>query len=271
MYSQVKDMEMYFNQKSELDQSMDNNEETQSFTNGVISFKNVSYQYEENAEFKGKHAYALKDVNINIEQNENVVIVGQIGSGKSTLVKLLLKFFEPTKGDIFIHDVNIKNISRNELYDHLFYIPQKPKLLNRTLYENIYYGIDLKEEDKETNISSITKIMKQMNMDENIIDIFMEKMDQPLGNDGIKLSGGQRQMVWILRAMLRNPSIIILDEPTSALDKKNKEKIIHVIKELGKQKTIIIISHDDVDPSFRKITMNQGQVSKESTFDHWLN
>ena len=224
MYSQVKDMEMYFNQKSELDQSMDNNEETQSFTNGVISFKNVSYQYEENAEFKGKHAYALKDVNINIEQNENVVIVGQIGSGKSTLVKLLLKFFEPTKGDIFIHDVNIKNISRNELYDHLFYIPQKPKLLNRTLYENIYYGIDLKEEDKETNISSITKIMKQMNMDENIIDIFMEKMDQPLGNDGIKLSGGQRQMVWILRAMLRNPSIIILDEPTSALDKKKQGK-----------------------------------------------
>ena len=112
--------------------------------------------------------------------------------------------------------------------------------------------------------------MKQMNMDETIIEVFTVKMDQPLGNDGIKLSGGQRQMVWILRAMLRNSSIIILDEPTSALDKKNKEKIVNVIEELGKDKTIIIISHDVISPSFRKITMKQGELSNETTFDNWM-
>ena len=77
-------------------------------------------------------------------------------------------------------------------------------------------------------------------------------------------------MVWILRAMLRNSSIIILDEPTSALDKKNKEKIVNVIEELGKDKTIIIISHDDISPSFRKITMKQGELSNETTFDNWM-
>ena len=128
----------------------------------------------------------------------------------------------------------------------------------------------MKEEDKQANIASILRIMKQMNMDETIIEVFTEKMDQPLGNDGIKLSGGQRQMVWILRAMLRNSSIIILDEPTSALDKKNKEKIVNVIEELGKDKTIIIISHDDISPSFRKITMKQGELSNETTFDNWM-
>ena len=91
----------------------------------------------------------------------------------------------------------------------------------------------------------------------------MEKMEQPLGNDGIKLSGGQRQMVWIIRAMLRNPSIIIFDEPTSALDKENKSNIIKVIKEIGKNKTILIISHDEIDSSFRKIELKQGQITNQ--------
>ena len=106
-------------------------------------------------------------------------------------------------------------------------------------------------------------MMKQMNIEQNIIDIFMEKMDQSLGNDGVKLSGGQRQMVWIMRAMLRNTAIIVFDEPTSALDKINKKKIMNVIKEVGKNKTIIIISHDDIDSSFRKIQMKQGEIIEQ--------
>ena len=260
MYSQINDMEYYFNEKSDLDEKMDNVKEDQTFSNGSIVFENVTYQYEENAEFKGKYAYALKDVNIKVEQNENIAIVGQIGSGKSTLVKLLLKFFEPTQGTIYINGTNLKTISRDELYDHIFYIPQKPKLMDRTLYENILYGFDIPPEDKEKNIENIKGIMKRMNLEQNIIDIFMEKMDQPLGNDGIKLSGGQRQMVWIIRAMLRNPSIIIFDEPTSALDKKNKQNIIEIIKKIGKDKTILIISHDEIDSGFRQIQMKQGEI-----------
>ena len=193
-----------------------------------------------------------------------MAIIGQIGSGKSTFVKLLLKFFEPSEGEVLINNINLKHISRDELYDHVFYIPQKPKLLNRSLYENIFYGIEVEEKDKSSNIEKIKKIMNEMKLEENIIDIFMEKMDQRLGNDGIKLSGGQRQMVWIIRAMLRNPSIIMFDEPTSALDKKNKENIIRVIKEIGKDKTILIISHDEIDPEIRKIVMKQGEIINET-------
>ena len=259
MYSQVKDMENYFNDKSDTDEKMQLVKEDKSFSKGGITFQNVTYQYEENSEFKGKYAYALKDVNLHIKENENVAIVGQIGSGKSTLVKLLLKFFEPTQGDIYIDGVNLKEISRDELYDHVFYIPQKPKLLNRTLYENIVYGFDVKEENKQENIEKIKSILDKMKIEDNIIDIFLEKMDQELGNDGIKLSGGQRQMVWIIRAMLRNPSIVIFDEPTSALDKNNKENILNIIRQIGKERTILIISHDDVGSGFRKITMKQGE------------
>ena len=264
MYSQVKDMENYFNEKTKLDQEMQIHTEDKSFSHGIIEFQNVSYKYEENAEFKGKYAYALKNINVKIEKNENVAIIGQIGSGKSTFVKLLLKFFEPSEGEILINNINLKHISRDELYDHIFYIPQKPKLLNRSLYENIFYGIEVEEKDKSSNIEKIKKIMNEMKLEENIIDIFMEKMDQRLGNDGIKLSGGQRQMVWIIRAMLRNPSIIMFDEPTSALDKKNKENIIRVIKEIGKDKTILIISHDEIDPEIRKIVMKQGEIINET-------
>ena len=264
MYSQVKDMENYFNEKTKLDQEMQIHTEDKSFSHGIIEFQNVSYKYEENAEFKGKYAYALKNINVKIEKNENVAIIGQIGSGKSTFVKLLLKFFEPSEGELLINNINLKHISRDELYDHVFYIPQKPKLLNRSLYENIFYGIEVEEKDKSANIEKIKKIMNEMKLEENIIDIFMEKMDQRLGNDGIKLSGGQRQMVWIIRAMLRNPSIIMFDEPTSALDKKNKENIIRVIKEIGKDKTILIISHDEIDPEMRKIVMKQGEIINET-------
>ena len=99
-----------------------------------------------------------------------------------------------------------------------------------------------------------------MNLDEHIVKIFNEKMDTPMGIDGVRLSGGQRQMVWIIRAMLRNPKILILDEPSASLDPKNKSLIMNTIKKIGQDKTIIIITHDNVQGDFRKITMNQGQV-----------
>ena len=268
MFSQVKDMENFFNSK-QPGKNVNNQTGTQSFKKGSIVFKNVSYKYEGNEDFKDKYVYALKNINLEIKDNENIAIIGQIGSGKSTLVKLLLKLMTPSEGEILINNININDISRDELYDHVFYIPQKPKLLDRTLYENIIYGYEHKIKDKNKTINFINQKLKEMEIEQNIIDIFMEKMDQPLGNDGVKLSGGQRQMVWIIRALLRDPSIIIFDEPTSALDKKNKNKIINLIKKVSKDKTVIIISHDDIDNDFRKIELKQGEIiSSNSSSQH---
>lgn len=264
MFSQVKDMENFFNSKRPGKDNHNQNG-THSFRKGSIVFKNVSYKYEGNEDFKDKYVYALKNINLEIKNNENIAIIGQIGSGKSTLVKLLLKLMTPSEGEILINNININDISRDELYDHVFYIPQKPKLLDRTLYENIIYGYEHKIKDKNKTINFINQKLKEMGIEKNIIDIFMEKMDQPLGNDGVKLSGGQRQMVWIIRALLRDPSIIIFDEPTSALDKKNKNKIINLIKKVSKDKTVIIISHDDIDNDFRKIELKQGEIISDDS------
>ena len=267
MYSQVKDMENYFNKIGEDDENSKTYIEDKKFSRGTIEFKNVSYQYKQNVDFKDKYSYALKDINIKIKDKEDIAIIGHIGSGKSTLIKLLLKFYEPTSGDIFINGINLKNISRDELYDHVFYIPQKPKLLNRTLYENIIYGFEIEDSKKQETIQKINKILHKMDLDDNLINIFMEKMDQDIGNDGELLSGGQRQMVWIIRALLRNSSIIIFDEPTSALDKKNKDKIMKIIKKIGKDKTIMIITHDPINQNFREITLNQGKLENNSYFN----
>jgi ABC-type multidrug transport system fused ATPase/permease subunit len=277
MYSQVRDMESYFNKTNETTGKMRDFQSSsphstgyKRFSQGTISFRNVSYQYDnENAEsnVSQKPDYALKYITLDIHQNEDVAIVGQIGSGKSTLIKLILKFYEPTDGDIFINGINLKDIHRDELYEHVFYIPQKPKLLNRTLYENITYGLDIHTNNKPQMLQKIYRTFVSMNLEDDIIDVFRDKMDQPLGSDGTKLSGGQRQMVWIIRAMLRNPDIIIFDEPTSALDKKNKDKIMKMIKKIGENKTIIVISHDEMKEFFRTITLKQGQLTEpETTF-----
>tara|TARA_Y100000389_G_scaffold204619_1_gene258396 strand:- start:7759 stop:9429 length:1671 start_codon:yes stop_codon:yes gene_type:complete len=253
--SQVKDLEYYFN-KILLKENKLLNDENSRYVNGDIVFKNVSYGYEENK-------LILKNINLHIKQNDNIAIIGHIGSGKSTLIKLLLKLKSPKDGNIFIGNVNLNNISLDELYNHVFYIPQKPKLLNRTLYENIVYG--LPEVDKYEMIKKINNIMNTMKLDDHTKNTFIEKLDENIGNEGSKISGGQRQILWIMRALIRNPSIIIMDEPTSSLDKDNKDKIFDIINNIGINKTIIIITHDDIGFNFKKIYMNNGEI-KETFF-----
>ena len=257
MTSQITDMEHFFN--NQIFQKKHSSHEKHRFVNGDIVFKDVTHKYSKDG---GEHV-ALKKVNLVIKQNENIALTGHIGSGKSTLIKTLLKLTIPTSGTVTIGGVNINNISKQELYSHVFYIPQKPKLMNRTLYENIIYGLE-KPENKKDVLFKIENIMTFMKLDDNTKQAFVEKMDDSVGLEGSKLSGGQRQIVWIIRALFRNPSIIVMDEPTSSLDKSNKQKIYNIIEEIGLQKTIIVISHDDISLGFKKVYMKDGQVSQLS-------
>jgi len=219
MTSQITDMEHFFN--NQIFQKKHSSHEKDRFVNGDIVFKDVTHKYSKDG---GEHV-ALKKVNLVIKQNENIALTGHIGSGKSTLIKTLLKLTIPTSGTVTIGGVNINHISKKELYSHVFYIPQKPKLMNRTLYENIIYGLE-KPENKKDVLFKIENIMTFMKLDDITKQAFVEKMDDSVGLEGSKLSGGQRQIVWIIRALLRNPSIIVMDEPTSSLDKSNKQKNI---------------------------------------------
>ena len=257
MTSQITDMENFFN--NHIFQKKTRLPENDAFVNGDIVFKNVNHKYNKD----GSEHIALKNVNFIIKQNENIALTGHIGSGKSTLIKTMLKLTIPSSGTVSIGGVDINNISKKEFYSNVFYIPQKPKLLNRTLYENIVYGLDDQKSKNET-IAKIVNLMVFMKLDDVTNKTFSEKMDVLVGLEGSKLSGGQRQIVWIIRALMRNPSIIIMDEPTSSLDKLNKQKIYNIIEEIGRQKTIIVISHDEVSLGFKKITMKDGRVSQLS-------
>ena len=127
------------------------------------------------------------------------------------------------------------------------------------MYENIIYGLN-----KPPSKEEIIKLMDELNLD--VKDIFEKKMDENVGVEGNSLSGGQRQIVWLLRSIYRPSTILILDEPTSALDPENKVVMISTIKKLSIGKTVIIVSHDDIDPAFRKISMKNGRVVTSSFF-----
>ena len=269
MYSQIVEMEQFFNSKYVEKDEPDNgnadavksSDQESSITHGNIEFKGVTYVYGDNKNFKDENLkYALRDVNLNIKKNEKVAIIGQIGSGKSTLVKMMLKLIEPSSGKVSINGKDLTSISRDDLYDYIFFVPQRPKLLNRTLFDNIIYGLPYKKADKSQIEEKIIKMMKELHIHENIQNIFKEKMDLPVGADGVKLSGGQRQIVWMLRALMRNPKVMIFDEPTAALDKENKQIILDAIQKMGKDKTIIVISHDPIYSNFRKIELKQGVI-----------
>ncbi len=252
VFSQIKDSETFFNQISNFNYN-DKKENKSKFRNGDIVFKGINHKYDD--------TFVLQNINITIKKGEKVALVGQIGSGKSTLIKLLLGFQPIVMGKITIDEIDINHIPNEEIRNNIFYIPQKPKLFNRTLYENIIYGLD-----KPPSKESVLKLLDDLGLDD-IRETFEIKMDEEVGVDGNALSGGQRQIVWLLRSFYRQCRILVLDEPTASLDPTNKELMISVIKKISIGKTVIIISHDHIDPMFRKIELKQGRLVSSSYFD----
>lgn len=251
IHSQIKDAEVYFNKISKTNTNIYKNP-NKKFKNGDIVFQNVYHKY--------TTTFALDNVTVNIKKGEKIAFVGDIGSGKSTMIKLLLGFQPLSMGTITIGGVDINSISNTELRNYIFYIPQKPKLFNRTLYENIIYGLKTPP-SKESIINMLNDF--ELN---DISNDFKEKMDIKMGIEGNKLSGGQRQIVWLLRSLFRPSHILVLDEPTASLDPDNKEKLIHIIKKLSVGKTVIIVSHDKIDSTFRKVEFKDGKLVNNSYF-----
>ena len=252
LYGKVLDTEIFFNEISSynLNAKKTNSE---SFKNGDIVFQSVYHKY--------KNKFVLEKVDIQIEKGEKVAFVGQIGSGKTTLIKLLLGFQPLTMGTISIGGMDANKISNAQLRENIFYIPQKPKLFNRTLYENITYGIE-----KKPSKESILLLLDDLKL-QDIRIVFEDKMDHTVGVEGNELSGGQRQIVWLLRAFYRQAPILVLDEPTAALDPATKVLVMDIIKRINIGKTVIIVSHDPIDSSFRQIKLKRGRVIQETFFN----
>lgn len=198
-----------------------------------IELKNVDYK------IPGTDNEIFNDLNLFIPQNQSLVIMGNIGSGKSTFAKLLIKLQDIDKGKILLNGVNTEKLNTNNIRKNIIYIPQMPILFDRTLWENISYGF----KEGELKRSDILDILEKMGMGELGL-VFKERFDKPVGKKGSFLSGGQRQIVWVLRALLGKAKVIILDEPTSALDEDNKDNVKKMIRFLTKNRTLIIITHE---------------------------
>lgn len=197
---------------------------------GHISIKDVSFAYAE------KRQKVLKDVTLSVKNGETIAFVGKSGGGKTTLAKLIMRFYDTTDGQILIDGYDLKHLSFSSLRQTIGMVPQDPVLFNNTIGYNIgYAGTGISQKD-------IEDAARRACLDE-FIEGLPDKYDTLVGERGIKLSGGQRQRLAIARAFVHNPQIIIFDEATSQLDSENEKLIAKAMDELRANKTMIIIAH----------------------------
>ena len=199
---------------------------------GAIEFKNVSYTYPNSG------IEAIKNLSFNIEPNESFAVVGRTGSGKSTIINLIMRQFDPTSGDIFIDGINIKDINIHDFRKQTGVIPQDVFLFSDTIGNNIKFGSN----DKNVSEADLIEITKKSHVYHNI-EQFPDKFETLLGERGVNLSGGQKQRVSIARALIRKPSLLIMDDCLSAVDTETEEIILQNLKSDSKLKTSVIVSH----------------------------
>lgn len=196
-----------------------------------IDFENVSFSYSGREEAK-----VLKNLSFSIKKGETVAIVGKSGSGKTTIVNLLLKFYRPSTGEIKINHINIDMISTSDIRSSIGVVSQETFIFSNTAYYNIAYAMDGISEKE------VIKAAKAANIHDFILSL-PNGYNTNLGEKGAQLSGGQKQRISIARTILRNPSILILDEATSNLDEHNASIVQESLNNLRKGRTALIISH----------------------------
>ncbi|MFA7717498.1 MAG: ABC transporter ATP-binding protein [Candidatus Absconditabacterales bacterium] len=225
---------------------------------GKIEFKEVNFHYvKENPVFQG--------LNLHIKPGEKVAIVGASGGGKTTVVKLLFRFFDIQGGEILIDGQNIAQVTQNSLRSNISMVPQDPILFHRTLRENIAYG---KPDASEKEIIAAAKMAR---CHEFIIG-FKEGYETLVGERGIKLSGGERQRVAIARAILENKGILVMDEATSSLDSESEKLIQEAMDEVLRNKTAIVIAHrlSTIMKMDKIIVMEQGKIIEKGSHKELL-
>lgn len=221
---------------------------------GRVSFENVTFHYESGA------GHALHDVSFEIQPGETLALVGPSGAGKTTLINLLLRFYDPAEGSIKIDGKDVGNLNVKELRDKIGIVSQDTFLFDAGIGMNISYG------DPEASQDKIREAAESAAANE-FINRFPQGYETEVGEDGVKLSGGQKQRVSIARTILNDPEILILDEATSDVDTITEVKIQKAIKELIKGRTTIIIAHDlsTARMADRIICMKDGRIVEQGT------
>jgi ABC-type multidrug transport system fused ATPase/permease subunit len=274
------------NTKNEIDHTPNGNKDKKLPNNieGKIEFNNVYFKYpislENEKEDKknkdlilDKKRYILKNINFTIQPGQKVALVGFSGSGKSTIIKLLERFYETSKGNILIDGISIQDYNLYELRKKIGLVSQEPILFKRSIYENIKYGkLDAKQNEvfQAAKDASIEYLFSASNLNDNINK--NDKNDESIKDTKSKVSGGEKQRISIARAFLKNPKILLLDEPTSALDKKNEIEITKNLDRLMKGRTTFIVTHrlDSIIDADVILVFENGRLIQKGTHNELI-
>ena len=226
---------------------------------GSISFKNVSFCYSDE---KDKNKFALKNINLEIKEGETIGIIGGTGSSKSTLVQLIPRLYDATKGEIKVGGVNVKDYDIHALRDSVAMVLQKNVLFSGTIAENLRWG------KKNADLEELEDVCKLAQAD-GFIQEFPSKYETVLDQGGTNVSGGQKQRICIARAILKKPKILILDDSTSAVDTKTDSLIRKAFREEIPNTTKIIIAQrvSSIEDADRIIVLNDGEIDGIGTLE----
>jgi ATP-binding cassette subfamily C protein LapB len=235
--------------KREVERPQDTNFISRGRLKGAIDFRDVSFSY------PGQNTPSLRNVNLSIKAGEKVAILGRIGSGKTTLEKLILGLYRPTEGAVLVDGIDLRQLDPAELRHQIGYVQQDIMLFYGTLRENITMSAPLSTDADVVRSAEVGGIL-------NLVNQHPQGFDMLVGERGESLSGGQRQGVAIARAVINSPPILLLDEPTSSMDYSSEDDIKRRLTEFATDKTIVLISHRTslLDLVDRIIVMDGGKI-----------
>ena len=225
----------------------------------LIEFNNVSFSYEESNE------YSLKDINFKINKNETIGIIGGTGSGKSTLINLIPRFYDVSKGEILVKGINVKDYNLNSLRKLIGIVPQKAVLFKGSILDNLKWG------NEDATINEIEDALN-ISQSSSFINSLHDKYNAKVMQGGKNFSGGQKQRLTIARALVRNPEILILDDSSSALDFATDAALRKNLKENTKDMTVLIVSQraSSIMNSDKIIVLDNGEIAGIGTHDYLL-
>ena len=226
---------------------------------GEVEFRNVSFKYGENLPF------VLQNLNLKIPAGHSLAIMGNTGSGKTTMINLIPRLFDATEGEVLLDGVNIKDISLKTVRRSIGFVPQEAFLFSETIKNNICYG---KPDATESEITERAKIAQ---FSKDVLE-FPEGFETVVGERGITLSGGQKQRASLTRALMTDPEILILDDSFSAVDTHTEEDILQGLRGFMKNRTTLMVSHrvSTVKDADKIVILDKGMIAEEGTHDELI-
>ena len=250
------------NEVVDTEPSIKDKEETKKFEpnkKGLVEFKNVSFRYPD------ADTEILEDINFNAEPGKTTALIGSTGSGKSTVVNLIPRFYDVTEGELLVDGVNVKDVAQKDLRDIIGFVPQKGVLFSGTIESNIKYADDSMSDEQMEKAAEIAQAKE-------FIDGKPEKYQDPIAQGGSNVSGGQKQRLSIARAIAKDPEIFIFDDSFSALDFKTDSKLREALAEKTENKTVIIVAQriSTILNADKIIVLEEGKIVGQGTHEELM-